>query len=281
VPIVLLLVFYFVAIRGVEVAGGPTYRLWPLLIKTACYMLGGPGGGAAAGIIALLAVAALWVGLIYLIVDRDDRWIFYAVGIVAPLALITIHRPEQLYIRYLMVSLTMSLLLLSSAYATTLRLGVTELAIGLALLALYVSGNAASTSSLLRFGRGQYLAALLFMETHSNDKRVLITSIADLGIGTLVNYYKSYLGRPEHLQYVDQATLKQDYVRTNGFSLGAEWLILYRDDLTKQPPRVTDQYGNSYQLVSIYRGSDLSGSNWLLYHNLNRPPVVTPSPLLQ
>jgi hypothetical protein len=116
------------------------------------------------------------------------------------------------------------------------------------------------------------------METHSNDKKVLITSSADLGIGMLVNYYKRHLYRPEGLQYVDQIALKEDYARTNGFSLGAEWLILPRDELTKQPSRVTDEYGNSYQLVSIYRGSDLSGSNWLLYHNLNRPPVAPQSP---
>jgi hypothetical protein len=80
---------------------------------------------------------------------------------------------------------------------------------------------------------------------------------------------------------VDQATLKEDYARTNGFSLGAEWLILHRYDLTKQPARVADEYGNSYQLVSIYRYSDLSGSNWLLYHNLNRPPVAPQSTLSQ
>jgi hypothetical protein len=77
---------------------------------------------------------------------------------------------------------------------------------------------------------------------------------------------------------VDQATLKKDYARTNGFSLGAEWLILHSYELTRQPPRVTDEYGNSYQLVTIYRSSDLSGSNWLLYHNLNRPPVAPQSP---
>jgi hypothetical protein len=278
VPVMLLLLFYFIAIRGMEVAGGPTYRLWPLLIKTASYALGGPGSGAAAGIAALLAVAALCVALIYLMFDRDDRWIFYAVIIVMPLAVIAIKRPEQFYVRYFMISVAVSLLLLSSAYAATLRRGVTGFAVGLALLALYVTGNAANTTRLLRFGRGQHLAALLFIETHSNDKRVLITSSADLGIGMLVNYYKSYLHRPEDLQYVDQATLKQDYARTNGFSLGAEWVILYSDDLTKQPARVTDDYGNSYQLVSIYRGSDLSGSDWLLYHNLNRGLMTPQSP---
>jgi hypothetical protein len=291
VPIVLMLVFYFVSIRGMEIGGGDKYKPAPLLIKTASYMLGGPRSGAMAGIIALLAVAALCVALIYLMFERDDRWIFYAVVIVAPLAFAIL--PEHLYfswrapatlqVRFLMISVAISLLLLVSAYAATLRRGVAGLAIGLGLLGLYVTGNAANTTNLLRFGRGQYLAALLFMETHSNDKRILITSTssADMGNGLLVNYYKSYLEGPDDLQYVDPATLKEDYVRTNGFSLGAEWLILHSYDLTKQPLRVTDEYGNSYQLVSIYRGSDLSGSNWLLYHNLNRPPVAPQSPLSQ
>jgi hypothetical protein len=279
VPAVLLLVFYFVAIRGMEVAGGPSYRVWPLLIKTASYTLGGPGNGAAAGIIAVLAVAALWVALSYLISGRDDRWIFYAAIIVAPLALIAIRRPEQLYVRYLMISVAMSLLLLSSAYAATLRRGLAELAIGVALLAVYVTGNAANTANLVRFGRGQYLAALHFMETHSSDKKVLITT--DLANGMLVNYYKRYLDRPDSVHYVDQATLKEDYARTNGFSLGAEWLIWHRDDLIKQPARVADQYGNSYQLSGVYRNSDLSGSNWLLYHNLNRPAIEPQTPLSQ
>lgn len=281
VPVMLLLVFYFVSIRGMELAGGPSYRLWPLLIKTASYTLGGPRSGAAAAIIALAAVAASCVAMIYAKYDGDDRWIFYAIVAATPLVLIAIAQPAQLHLRYFVISVAMSLLLFSSAYASTLRRGVAGLAIGLAMLALYVTGNAANTFSLLRFGRGQQLAALLFIETHSNDKTVLITSNADLGIGMLVNYYKSYLKRPDDLQYVDHATLKEDYARTNGFSLGAEWLIFYRDDLTKQPPRVTDEYGNSYQLVTIYRGSDLSGSNWLLYHNLNRGPMAPQNPLLQ
>jgi hypothetical protein len=281
VPILLMLVFYFVAIRGMELAGGPTYQLWPLLIKTASYTLGGPASGAAAGIVALLGVAAICMALIYLMCERDDRWIFYAVVIVAPLALIVIQRPEQLYVRYFMISIAASLLLLSSGYAAILRRGVAGLAIGLALLALYVKGNTANTTNLLRFGRGQYLAALLFMETQSKDQKVVITSNQHFGNAMLVNYYKRYLKRPASVQYVDGATLREEYVRTNGLSLGAEWLILHRFDLTGQPARVTDTDGNSYQLVSIYRYSDLSGSNWLLYHNLNRPPVAPHNPLLQ
>ncbi len=114
VPVVPMLVFYFVAIRGMEVAGGPTYQLWPLLIKTASYTLGGPGNGSAAGIVSLVAAVTVCVVLVYLIRDRDDRWIFYAVIIVAPMAVIAIKRPEQLYVRYFMISVAISLLLLAA-----------------------------------------------------------------------------------------------------------------------------------------------------------------------
>jgi Dolichyl-phosphate-mannose-protein mannosyltransferase len=281
VPIVLLLAFYFVAIRGMEVGGGPMYQVTPLLIKTASYMLGGPASGAAAGIAALLAVASIYVVLVYLMFERDDRWIFYAVVIVVPLGLIAILLPVPLSVRYFMISVAASLALLSSGYAALLRRGVAGCGIGLTLLALFVAGNAVNTGNLLRFGRGQYLAALRFIEAHSNDREVVITSDYDFRNRMLVNYYKRYLERAEYTRYVDRATLDQENVRAKGASLGAEWLILHRFDLTEQPERVTDIYGNKYKLVSIYRYSDLSGWNWLLYHNLNRPPVPPQKPLLQ
>jgi hypothetical protein len=281
VPIVLLLAFYFVAIRGMKVGAGPDYQVMPLLIKTASYMVGGPGTGAAAGIAALLAVAAIYAVLVYLMFERDDRWIFYAVVIVVPLGLIAILLPVSLSVRYFMISVAASLVLLSSGYAALLRREVAGLGIGLTLLAIFVAGNAVNTGNLLRFGRGQYLAALRFMEKNSGGREVVITSDHDFRNAMLVNYYKRYLARPDSTQYVDRVTLDEQYVRTNRRSLGAEWLIFHRFDLPKQPERVTDIYGNNYKLVSIYRYSDLSGWNWLLYHNLNRPPVTPHSPLSQ
>jgi hypothetical protein len=281
VPIVLLLAFYFVAIRGMEVGGGPKYQVTPLLIKTASYMLGGPASGAAAGIAALLAVASIYVVLVYLMFERDDRWIFYAVVIVVPLGLIAILLPVPLSVRYFMISVAASLALLSSGYAALLRRGVACRGIGLVLLAVFVAGNAVNIGNLLRFGRGQYLAALRFMEKNSDNREVVITSDHDFRNRMLVNYYKRYLERADYTRYVDRATLDQENVRAKGASLGAEWLILHRFDLTEQPERVTDIYGNKYKLVSIYRYSDLSGWNWLLYHNLNRPPVPPQKPLLQ
>jgi hypothetical protein len=271
-PVVLLLGFYFASIRGMEIGGGPEYHVMPLLIKTASYMLGGPANGAVAAIVALLAVASTYVVLIYLMFEREDRWVFYAVLLVAPLGLIAILLPAPLSVRYFMVSVAASLVLLSSGCAALLRRGVAGRDIGLLLLAVFVAGNAVNTSNLLRFGRGQYLTALRFMEKNSHGQEVLITSDHDFRNGMLVNYYKRYLARPNSVRYANGTTL-------NG--QGAEWLILHGFGLTKRPARVTDDYGNAYRLVKIYRYSDLSGWNWLLYHNLNRPPVAAQNPPMQ
>ena len=218
VPIVLLLAFYFVAVRGMEVGCGPKYQVTPLLIKTASYTLGGPGTGAAAGIAALLAVASIYVVLVYLMFERDDRWIFYAVLIVAPIGLIAILLPVPLSVRYFMVSVAASLVLLSSGYAALLRRAAAGRGIGLTLLAVFVAGNAVNTGNLLRFGRGQYLAALRFMEKNSDAREVVITSDHDFRNGMLVNYYKRYLERADYTQYVDKATLDEENGRTKGLS---------------------------------------------------------------
>jgi hypothetical protein len=211
--------------------------------------------------------------------ERDNRWIFYAVVIVAPLGLIPILLLVPLSVRYFMISVAASLVLLSSGCAVLLRRGRAGRGIGLTLLAVFVAGNAVNTSNLLRFGRGQYLAALRFIEKNSHGREVVITSDHDFRNAMLVNYYKRYLERPDSIQYVDRATLDEQYVRTNTRSLGAEWLIFHRFDLREQPERLTEIYGNNYKLMRIYRYSDLSGWNWLLYHNLNRPSVAPQSPL--
>jgi hypothetical protein len=258
VPIVLLLAFYFVAVRDMEVGGGPDWQVMPLLIKTASYMLGGPASGAAAGIVALLAVASIYIVLVYLMFKGDDRWIFYAVVILVPLALLPFLRPVALSVRYFIISVALSLVLISSGCAAMLRRGVAGRDMGLTLLAIFIAGNAFNTCSLLRFGRGQYLAALRFMEAQSTNPKVIITSDHDFRNGMLVNYYKRYLARQDAIHYADRATLRDGR---------AEWLILHRFDLVQQPARVIDEYGNSYELARIYQYSDLSGWNWLLYHN--------------
>jgi hypothetical protein len=124
-------------------------------------------------------------------VEGDDRWIFYAVVIVAPLAVIAIQRPEQLYVRYFMISVAASLLLLAAGYPALSRPGVAGIGLALTLLTIFVIGNAAHTITLLRFGRGQYLAALGFIEPRSVESQVVVTSDHDFRNAMLANHYKT------------------------------------------------------------------------------------------
>jgi len=201
--------------------------------------------------------------------ERDDRWIFYAVVIVVPLGFLPILLPVALSVRYFMISVATSLVLLSSGWAALLRRGVAGRDIGLTLLAVFIAGNAVSTGNLLRFGRGQYLAALRFIEKNSDGREVVITSDHDFRNGMLVNYYKRYLARPDSIRYANGGTLNRG---------GPDWLVLHRFDFSGWRDRVTDESGNAYQLVKVYRYSDNSGWNWLLYHNLNRFSVTPDSP---
>jgi uncharacterized membrane protein len=280
-PAALSLLFYFVAIRGMELGGGEPYVLAPLLVKTASYLVGGPGEGAAAWIVAILAGAAVVACLHALVRRRDERWFFYAIVIAAPLLLIAITRPDQVYVRYFMVSVAFVFALGASALADLLRRRSTGLVIGITLLALFVIGNAINTGNLLRFGRGQYRAALRFMENQSRDHDLFVTSDHDFRNAMLVNYYKRYLERPSRAYYLDGAALEEEYAATNGWPRGPEWLIVHRFDLKEKPDRLEDVYGNLYEIICIYRYSDLSGWNWLLYHNLNRPRVPPVNPLLR
>jgi hypothetical protein len=282
VPVGLALFFYFGSIRDMKVGGGPPYDLAALLVKAASYMVGGPGDGVGADVSALLAAASICAALFWLMRRRDDQWLFYAFVIAIPLALIAIKRPEQLYVRYFMISVMVALLLFAQALGALLRGGRLGLGIGLALLALYGVGNSINTANLLRYGRGQYQAALRFMEEQSRGRDLVVTSDHDFRNGPLVKYYQRYLDRPAAASYLDATALKNEYVASGGQPYGAEWMIVHCFQLPRQPERIIgDVYGHLYELVCVYRYSDLSGSHWLLYHNLNRPAVQPTTPLLR
>src|SRR5262249_59790178 len=74
--------------------------------------------------------------------ERDDRWIFYAVVIMAPIGLLPILLLVPLSVRYFMISVAASLVLLSAGYPALLRREVAGLGIGLMLLAIFLAGKA-------------------------------------------------------------------------------------------------------------------------------------------
>src|SRR5262249_6284530 len=96
--------------------------------------------------------------------ERDDRWIFYAVVIMAPIGLLPILLLVPLSVRYFMISVAASLVLLSAGYPALLRREVAGLGIGLMLLAIFVAGETRNTGEIIPFRRGPNLAPPPFLE---------------------------------------------------------------------------------------------------------------------
>jgi hypothetical protein len=231
--------------------------------------VGGPASGELARLAALAMLAGGCAALVWF-ARRSDEWIFYLLGCATPLLLLGIRRPEQLYPRYFMVSVVLYLVLVAPALAALIRRGASGRVLGCVVLALFIAGNALHVATLVRYGRGQYLAALRFMERESGGRELTVGSDHPLRNPTLVKYYARYLEHPERVRNVDVFSRSEE-LRAMG---GPEWMIEHRFELPASIRKIP-----GYQLVSVYRYSDLSGWHWLLWHNQNRPSVAPAEPL--
>jgi len=282
VPAALSLVFYLVSIRGMKITNGPPYVLTPLLVKTASYTVGGAAGGVLGWAAALAMVGAAVLAIGWLFYRRSDQWLFYLPALATPLLLLAIHRPDQLYPRYFMASVAIYLVLVARPLAALMRRAPSGLGVGAILLVVFIAGNAVNTASLLRYGRGQYLAALRFMEQQTAGGELVIASDHDLRNGLLVDYYRNYLEHPGRVHYMVLLAQARELRARGELAQRPEWFIAHRFEIPSGSySGYRDQFGNRYRLVAVYQYSDLSGWHWLIYHNIDRPPIAPAEPLMR
>ncbi len=282
VPAVLSSVFYFVSIRGMKIGTGPAYALTPLLVKTASYTVGGAAGGVLGWTAALAMVGAAVLAIGWLVYQRSDQWLFYLPALATPLLLLAIHRPDQLYPRYFMANVAAYLVLVPRPLAALMRRGPSGLGVGAILLVVFIAGNAVDTASLLRYGRGQYLAALRFMEQQAAGGKLVIASDQDLRNGLLVEYYRDYLEHPGQVAYMGSLTQAKELRERGELAQRPEWFLADRFEIPRGPDSgYRDKFGNRYRLIAVYQYSDLSGWHWLIYHNIDRPLIAPAQPLMR
>jgi hypothetical protein len=264
-PVILLVAFYLVSLRGLQVGGAPEYVLSDVISKTLALSIGGarvnpqlrwPLAVVAAGL-AAAALRCLWM-------ERDDQWIFFLVTLVVAPGLLLLTRPSVLTVRYFYVSIVFFLVLLSYLCGRVYRLRITGKLGVAAALVLILLGNAYHTYGFLKVGRGQYLAALDYILQNSPSAEVHVASDHDFRTGTMLAFYCNYLPdeRPVHY-HSSKAPLSPQ----------VEWAILHSFQTAHRWPPVFDRDDNRYELRREFPCSGLSGVNWAVYHRVGTAPA--------
>ena len=125
-----------------------------------------------------------------------------------------------------------------------------------------VGANTVHTTDLLRYGRGDYQAAVQWMLGRSSDDKLTVGSDHDFRNAMVLRYVPAAGGPSRKLVYHELGRVARQ---------GPEWIVLHSQQLRPvPPPAVRDDYGNEYRLERVFPFAGLSGWHWAVYRNENR-----------
>jgi hypothetical protein len=257
-PAAVLAALTWVDLRRFELAGGNPTDPAALVARTVGFALGLPVAPALAPAYALLAAALVGGGLWLLWRERDERWLLHAVAIaVAPLAAIAVLRPQVVAVRYFLIGIALALLLAARLLARAWRAGGAARVVALALLAVYLVGNAVHTARFLALGRGGYRAALHFMAEQTQGPLIHVASDHDFRTGLVLRFYARELPPERGLDYQPREHRAPD---------GPEWWIRHRGARPAAPAAfLRDADGHRYRLAAEFDHAAISGFYWAVY----------------
>jgi hypothetical protein len=264
VPLIAGTLIYLLFVRGIAVGGGVgeggDQSVIEVFASAFGWVLAPPYGDRWMLAAAACGVALLALGLSHVRRHEGDAVVLYAgATVVAPL-LVIIMWPVAPYVRYFIVPLLFTLLLVARLLArlsTRGRHGMfAYCAAMLALLAL----NGAQFAELRRVGRGQRSEALAVMDRYSTQPRITVASNHDLRVSLELDFFAATYLPGREVFYVESSQLPEQ---------GAEWLVVQLEPFNRVTPlpALRDARGTAYRLVIAFPTNRLSGLQWLLYHN--------------
>lgn len=248
---------YWVSLATTMTGGGEITPLFVIVLQTMSLVVGGPFGGpgayAAAGITALVTLAAFWI------VSRQSpqRASFYLVVIVLSPALLQVVVPRQpLYPRYFLGSVLFLLLLWAEGAGETVRRRAANLAWLCLLLAAFVVANLWHISRLIELGRGHYQQAIQTMEEQNTGPEVRVAIDHEFRHGMMLELYgpRTHLSKPIRTAFASPESVRM-----------AQWLLVQNPSMDYLPQERIEKYGVSFRLVRYYPYAGLSGWNLCLY----------------
>ena len=258
VPAVFLAGLYLVDIRQMAFLGGtPTTQFIGYSTSLAWVLPPAAQGPWTLAMFAIVA-AGLLAGCWMLWREKSDLLILFpGVILVLPLLLIIVRDSALLYVRYFIVGIAFSLILLSMVLASLYTRGSRGRMLCLALLLAYCVANGRCILVLFRDGQGNYSEAIRTIVQQSTGPVITIGGDQDFRIGTILQFHK------EELQAERKAVY---YQRGDWPTRGPEWIICQRESYEEPVPLWTD-LGKRYSLVKTIPAAPLSAQHWFLYHS--------------
>jgi hypothetical protein len=258
--------YYFLFIRGATIGGAPPHSLLTALGELSAYTLGIPVNVGNCIPILILAAAAL-AGLSAVRRRHRGLAMFYTLALlIPPLAAPWSGYRAAVYPRYLLLTGAWGLLLGGYLLARLWVLRPVGRLACLALVVLFLVGNAVPTARLVRYGRGQYSQALRYIATHTAGDEVVVSSDFDNANRLVIAYYSAaVVGKS--WRYVPD----RDWP-----SAGVDWYFRERFDRGPRPPATLhDRAGHDYHLEQVFPHAALSGWDWYLYRQDRVPSAAT------
>jgi hypothetical protein len=234
--------YYLLAVRGMEIGGGPETPTSDVLRRLISLGLGGPAGDWGWVVVAV-AVGVLVMGLSLMgrsepeAQARDSRtlacasgsergnngdvWTFFAAAVVASPALFLI-RPQVLFERYFLIPFVFFLLLVAFVMGDLWRRRALRPVV-LALLVGYLAGNAWQVKAFAGSGRGEFGEALAWIAEQDDGDPLLIAGDHDFRVRLCVEFYARRLSLAR-VRYVESDRWKE-----------ATWLLVHAPDGERLP----------------------------------------------
>ncbi|MGA9039368.1 MAG: hypothetical protein WB421_02430 [Terriglobales bacterium] len=258
-PAAVLLTLYFLDLRFLTELGGPPMTVLHGLGRLLALGLGWPAKDAATVwiVLAPLMAFAVW----QLAGERDAEQplaMLLTMIYLLPLLCVLLMRPAFFSPRYFLVILpfvyvTAAMLLARLVPTRTGRIAL------LAVLALFLAGQAHLYANFLQVGRGQFSAVLREMAAQTPAPQFRVASNQDFRSSIELAYYAPRLLRNQLLLYIP---------RDSQAPVQADWYILHQEGYEPPGPAVLNVPDQpTWYRVAYFGASELSGQAFTIYRH--------------
>ena len=260
-PTLLFAVLYWLDVRRMVFNGGDNLGLFYCYRSSLAWTLGLPSE-TLNWLMFAIASMLLFLGIHLLWRERSDMAVFFVGAIVVlPVLLVFVSRPTVLYVRYFIIPIAFSLVLLSFVFAAlcTAWKGRGRVLCGFVLAGYFLS-NGPALAALLNFGRGETGECIRYLLRNSKETPVTVTGNQDFRVGSVVDFYTQTMHAENQLVYCPADRLPVNE---------PEWFISSKDYYSDPTPQAKTLYspaGRRYELERIYPCAPLSGLPWFVYH---------------